>query len=172
MGITVRASSHIRTTAVKNQHRGKAIIGCVALMAMLILLMGLRIGFARYAFTFFVWQSAEGTVTNSRTTYDPTIQFAAVDGSLHAFSEDYLLLCGRRSLCFSRRFAPGEVVPVVYDPGAPERAYVHDFALRSTIFEWFAEAFFLLLITLLFRNLVRGGSGSTSIEFSSSSSES
>jgi len=171
MGVTVRASSRIRTTTVGTAHRGKAIFCCAALMALCILLLCVRLGFARYAFTFFLWQSAEGTVMNSRSTTDPSIQFAAVDGSLHAFSEDYFLLCGHRSLCYRRSFSPGEVVPIVYDPGTPERAYVHDWALYVTIFEWFVEAFFLLLFALLFWNLIRGGSVSRSIEFSTSSSD-
>jgi len=167
MGVTIRTSSRIRTTAVTTAHRGKAIFGCAALMAMFILLLCLRLGFARYAFTWFVWQNALGTVMSARSTTHPTIQFAAVDGSLHAFDEDYFLLCGRRSLCYRRSFSPGEGVPIVYDPDAPSRAFVHDFALYSTIFEWFVEAFFLLLLALLFFNLVRGGSGSMSVQFTS-----
>lgn len=164
----IAVNSRTRVTTWTSPHRGKAIFGCAALMAMLLLLMCLRLGFARYAFTWFLWQRADGTVMNSRSTTNPTLQFAAVDGSLHAFNEDYFLLCGRRSLCYRRSFAPGEVVPVVYDPASPGRAFVHDFALYSTIFEWFVEAFFLLLIALLFFNLARGGSGNLSIQIGSS----
>jgi hypothetical protein len=157
-------SSRITITARTSGHRGEEILFCALLMAGLIFLMGLRIGFARYAFTAFLWQHAEGAVLNTRSTSDPTIGFAARDGSFHSFSEDYSRLCGRRSLCFPRTFTPAEAVPVVYDPAEPSRAYVRDFALYSTIFEWLVEAFFFLLIALVLSSQLMGdGSGDLSI---------
>lgn len=165
MRITV--NTRTRVTTRTPARRGTAILGIAALMVMLIFLLGLRLDFARYAFTSFLWKRAEGTVISTRRTIDPTIQFAAGDGSLHTFSEDYVLICGRRSLCFRRSFAPGEVVPMVYDPATPERAFVHDFALYSTIFEWFVEAFFLLLMALLLSSLLSSGSGNVSIQIGS-----
>jgi hypothetical protein len=167
MPITIRTSGRITATTRTSGRRGKAILFSALLMAGLIFLLGLRLDFARYAFTAFLWERADGTVMNTRTTTIPTIEFAARDGSLRAFSEDYFLLCGRRSLCFRRSFTPGQVVPVVYDPGSPDRAFVRDFALYSTIFEWFVEAFFLLLITLLMVNLILGSSGNLSVQLGS-----
>jgi hypothetical protein len=136
-------------------------------MAALIFLLALRLGFARYAFTAFLWERTDGAVISTRRTTDPNIQFAAGDGSLHTFSEDYFLLCGRRSLCYRRSFTPGEMVPVVYDPAEPSRAFVRDFALYSTIFEWFVELFFLLLLAALLLRLIRGGSSNVSIQIGS-----
>jgi hypothetical protein len=167
MRMTVRTSGRIASTTRTAAPRGRTILFFAFLMAGLIFLLCLRLGFARYAFTCFLWERAEGTVVTTFRTTDPTIQFVGQDGSLHSFSEDYFLLCGRRSLCFRRSFSPGEVVPVVYDPAAPNRAFVRDFALYSTIFEWFVEAFFLLVITTLMLNLVRGGSGNIAIQFGS-----
>jgi hypothetical protein len=150
-------------TARTGPRRGTAILGAVALLAMLVFLMWMRIGFARYAFTAFLWDRSQGAVLNTRSTSDPTIGFAARDGSFHSFSEDYSRLCGRRSLCFPRTFTPAEAVPVVYDPAEPSRAYVRDFALYSTIFEWLVEAFFFLLIALVLSRLLSGQSGDLSI---------
>jgi hypothetical protein len=161
MRVSIRTSSRVSTQT--RGRRGKAILGVALLMVLLIFLMGLRLDFARYAFTAILWQRADGTVVNPGRVWNPTLQFVAHDGSLHAFNEDYGLLCGRRSLCFPRNFTRGEVVPVVYDPAAPERAFVRDFALYSTIFEWFVEAFILLLMALLLSSLVSGGSGTLSI---------
>jgi Protein of unknown function (DUF3592) len=158
MRLTINANSRVTTRAV----RGPGILGAALLVAALIFLLSLRIGFARYAFTAFLWKHANGTVVSLRSTTNPTIQFAANDGP-HAFSEDYFLLCGRRSLCFRRTFTPGEVVPVVYDPDAPNRAYVYDWALFATIVEWCIEAGILLVLLLGLAGFFRGGSSSTSI---------
>jgi hypothetical protein len=165
MRIGISTSGRITTRT--GGRRSTAILGAAALMAMLVFLMGMRIGFARYAFTAFLWERADGAVISSSRTTNPTIQFVAIDGSLHAFNEDYFLLCGRRSLCFRRTFTPGEVVPLVYDPAEPSRAFVRDFALYSTIFEWFVEALFLLLITFVMSQLISGGSGNLSIQLGS-----
>jgi Protein of unknown function (DUF3592) len=160
-------SSSGRITTRTGARRSTAMLGAAVLMAMLVFLLWLRIGFARYAFTAFQWERANGSVTSAVPTTDPTIQFVAPDGSRHAFNEDYFLLCSRRSLCFRRTFTPGEIVPVIYYPADPSRAYVRDFALYSTIFEWFVEAFFLVVIGLAMSQLISGGSGNLSIRFGS-----
>jgi len=108
-----------------------------------------QFGFAEYAFTGLSWIRAQGTVTDSHTTFKPTIQFAARDGSPILFTEDYLEICGRRSFCFVRHFTPGQVVPVVYDPAKPERAYVYDWPLFAATIQWFLMAGFMLLIALV-----------------------
>jgi hypothetical protein len=154
-------SSRARVTTLSGGNRGTAVLGGVLLVGGLIFLLWLRFGFARYAFTAFLWKHTNGTVMNSRLTTDPTIQFTSVDGSPHAFSEDYFLLCGHRSLCYRRSFSPGEVVSIVYDPGAPERAYVYDFALFTTIAEWCFEAGLLLLFLFVLMLLLRGRSSSS-----------
>jgi Protein of unknown function (DUF3592) len=166
MRMTITTTARVTSTRTAGP-RGKTILGIALLIAGLIFLLALRLGFARYAFTAFLWQRTDGTVISANRTTNPTIQFAAADGSLHRFSEDYFLLCGHRSLCFRRYFTMNEVVPVVYDPATPERAFVRDFALYSTIFEWLVEAFFLLLFTALLLNLLRGGSTNMSIQIGS-----
>jgi len=107
-----------------------------------------QIGFAMFAATGFSWIHTSGTVTSSRTTDRPIIQFTTRDGSPVAFKEDYYLMC-HRSPCFVRDFEPGQVVPVVYDPDAPTRAYVYDWALFSNTVEWFVMAAIFLLFVLL-----------------------
>jgi len=54
-----------------------------------------------------------------------------------------------RSPCFVRHFNPGQVVPVVYDPDTPTRAYVYDWALFTNTIEWFVMAGIFLLFVLL-----------------------
>jgi hypothetical protein len=166
MQITVNTRTRVTTTPSSGR-RGTMILGSALLIAGLIFLLGLRLDFARYAFTAFQWQRANGTVVNPGRLWNPTIQFVAGDGSLQAFNENYGQLCGHRSLCRRRNFTFGEIVPVVYDPAAPSRAFVRDFALYSTIFEWFCEAFFLFLLLLLMVNLILGGSGNVSIQIGS-----
>lgn len=161
--MTIRTGARITTRM--RPASGKAIFGAVGLMAMFLVLLLLHLDFARYAFTAFAWEDAEGTVTSLRRTDDPAIRFVARDGTLHMFSEDYWLLC-HRSLCFTRNFTPGEIVPVVYDPGTPQRAFVHDFALYSTIFEWFVEAFFFSFFAFLLLAMLRGQSGHANVSFS------
>ena len=162
--MTIRTTARV-TTRVRPAS-GKAIWGAAGLMAMFLVLLLLRLDFARYAFTAFAWERAEGTVRSPHWTTDPTVEFVARDGSLHTFSEDYWLLC-HRSLCFTRSFTPGQIVPVVYDPATPQRALVRDFALYSTIFEWFVEAFFFVLFALLMFAMLRGRSSSVAIRFGS-----
>ena len=163
----VTINTRTRVTTQTTGPRGKAILFVALLMGVLIFFLCLRLSFARYAFTAFLWQRADGVVISTRKTSDPTIEFAARDETLHTFSEDYISLCGHRSLCFWRTFTPREVVPVVYDPAAPNRAFVRDFALYSTIFEWLVEASFLLLMTWLLLLLVRSGTGDVSIQVGS-----
>lgn len=108
-----------------------------------------QMDFAIYAASGFSWIHTNGTVTSSRTTKRPTIQFTTRDGSPIAFTEDYTQMCGTRSFCFRRSFDPGQGVPVVYDPGTPTRAYVYDWALFSNTITWFVMAGILLLFVLL-----------------------
>ena len=107
-----------------------------------------RIGVAIYAVSGFSWVHASGTVTSSRTTDVPTIQFKTPDGSPIAFKEDYYLMC-HRGFCLQRYLDPGQVVPVVYDPDTPTRAYVYDWALFSNVIMWFVMAGIFLLFVLL-----------------------
>ena len=107
-----------------------------------------QIGFAMYAATGFSWMHTNGTVTSSRTSDVPTIQFKTRDGSPVAFKEDYFLMC-HRSPCFVRHFDPGQLVPVVYDPDTPMRAYVYDWALFVNTIEWFVVAGIFLFFVLL-----------------------
>lgn len=103
--------------------------------------------FARYALTASSWATAEGTVVSRDATSIPTVQFAAGDGAVYSFSEDYLLMCGRRrGFCLVRTFKPGETVPVVYDPAAPKRAYIHDWALFANVGGWFVLAIVCLFV--------------------------
>ena len=136
--------------------RSVRLLAAFALLAAGFWLLWINIGFARYAVTGLFWDDAGGTVLNSRTTSSPAIQFTTPDGAAHTFSEDYILLCqSRHSLCFVRTFQPGQFVPVVYDPTAPQRAYIHDWALTSGVMTWFLEAactlFFALMIAVILR---------------------
>jgi hypothetical protein len=167
MRIAISTSSRLKTSASGSPRR--TMLFLALLMAALIFLLALRLDFARYAFTAFLWKPADGVVLDPGRAWNPTIQFAAADGSRHTFVEDYGTLCGRRSLCYRRSFTRGEGVPVIYDPGSPNRAFVHDWALYSTIFEWVVEAFFLLLAALLMARLLSGGSGDLSIQADSPS---
>ena len=108
-----------------------------------------QVGFAIYAASGFSWVRTNGTVTGSHTTDVPTIQFTMRDGSPMAFKEDYFMMC-HRSFCFVRYFDPGQIVPVVYDPDAPTRAYIYDWALFSNTIEWFVMGGIFLLFVLLF----------------------
>jgi hypothetical protein len=153
--VNVRIRS--RALTVIPRRRGLALFGGAILTAGTILLLYANLDFGRYAVTGLFWSEAQGTVTNTRTTSTPTIQFLTRDGVPYAFEEDYILLCGGRgSFCFVRSFDPGEVVPVVYDPGTPARAFVHDWALFAGVITWFAEAgaglFFAGLCALAFVN--------------------
>lgn len=138
------------------RRRGIALCACALLIACVIFLLWLNLDFGRYAVSGFFWERAEGTVLSSGTTSVPTIQFAAHDGATHRFTEDYIILCGGRgSLCFIRDFRQGEVVPVVYDPSAPQKAFVDDWALSAGIITFFAEATGGMILVLMFAVLLR-----------------
>ena len=128
-----------------------ALLGIILLLTVDLFMLWARFGFAEYAAGGFLWWSqTPGTVINADHSSNPTVQFAADDGTPHQFREDYILLCqGSRTLCFVRNFAPGEVVQVVYDPYAPQRAYIHDWALFATAGSWFLEALAALVLLLM-----------------------
>ena len=128
--------------------RGRALFGGICLLAACVVLVWLNFSFARYAVTGFRWVETDGTVVSLHKTSSPTIQFTAGDGASYNFSEDYYLIC-RRSLCFVRYFQPGEVVPVIYDPSAPQRAFVHDWALSVGVLNWFAAVVIGALFALV-----------------------
>jgi len=130
--------------------RGVALLCGTVLVACAILYLAIEIGFARYALTGFLWAETEGTVLDASRTSTPSIQFSTSDGVPHVFREDYILLCGgRSSFCLIRNFNPGQVVPVVYDPGAPQNAFVHDWALFANVISWILVAGAGLMIILL-----------------------
>jgi hypothetical protein len=123
-----------------SRRRPLALLGCTGLLVGLIFLLWVNIGFAQYALTGIFWRQTEGKVISSLTTSTPIIQFNAANGVSYVFEEDYYWLCGRRSLCFIRDFAPEQVVPVVYNPRAPYRVFVYDWALFANVITWLAEA--------------------------------
>lgn len=133
-----------------SNQRGLALFGGALLLCGVLFLLYVNFGFARYALTGFLWMRTDGTVLSPSRTSTPTIQFTSGDGAAHVFTEDYVILCGgRRTFCFIRDFNPGQLVPVVYDPGAPQRAFVHDWALFSSTITWFLEAGAALLLALM-----------------------
>ncbi len=141
---------NVGTQPRPSHRRGIALLSCVLLLAGAIFMVCVNFDFARYAVTWFRWTQTEGTVTNPAKTTSPTIQFATEDGVTHSFTEDYVLLCGTRSsFCFIRSFDPGQTVPVVYDPGTPQRAFVHDWALFAGVIQWFAGIGCGLIIALM-----------------------
>lgn len=137
------------------RRNGLALFGGVVLVVGTLVMLWMNIGFARYAFTGLFWNETSGTVLSARNPSKPLVAFVAADGNSHTFSEDYIILCGHRSLCMMRDFKPGESVPVVYDPMAEQYAYIHDWALTSNVLTWFLQAavalFFGALIALAFR---------------------
>lgn len=147
-------SANVAVSSRAPQRRWTALLGGVVLLAAAVFLVTLNIGFARYAVTGFSWRRTNGTVVASKRTSTPTIQFSSSDGVLHRFDEDYVLVCGgRSSFCSVRTFSPNDVVPVVYDPRAPERAFVDDWALIAGVINWFLAVgiglFFLLILVLI-----------------------
>lgn len=120
-------------------------LGTALFMALLLGYLWFNFDFARYAVTGVFWKQTAGTVTSPGTTFEPTIRFEGIDGLSHFFSEDYILVCSRRVPCWPRGLHQGEVVPVVYDPARPQRAFVHDWALFANILVWL----FVLGMTLL-----------------------
>jgi hypothetical protein len=144
-------SVRMRTTRTTAPRRGPLLfIAAIFFGVGIPVFLWYNISFAVYGVSGFSWIHTNGTVTSSRTTEVPTIQFTSRDGPPIAFTEDYIVMCGSRSFCFRRSFDPGQVVPVVYDPGTPTRAYVYDWALFSNTITWFLMAGFWLLFLLLF----------------------
>jgi hypothetical protein len=148
MPVRIRANFTVRPQARKRKP--------LALLAgMLLLLCGAYLvwqgrSFGRYAFTGFLWAPSAGVVISPARTSRPVIQFAGPDGAVHQFKEDYWRVCGQRlSFCFVRDFNPGQIVPVIYEPAAPDRAFVHDWALTAGVLSWFLEAGVLLLLALM-----------------------
>ncbi len=149
-GLPSDFNADIAVESRASNRRGAALLGGWLLIAGVIFLLAVNVGFARYALTGFLWIRTDGTVLSRNGTSTPTIQFATRDSINHQFKEDHILLCGgRRSICFIRRFSHGQVVPVVYDPGAPKRAFVYDWALFASVITWFTEAGAGLLLTLM-----------------------
>lgn len=144
-------SVRLRTTRTIAPRRGPLLfIATIFFGVGIPIFLWYNISFAVYGVSGLSWIHTNGTVTSSRTTEVPAIQFTARDGSPTAFTEDYIVMCGSHSFCFRRSFDPGQVVPVVYDPGTPTRAYVYDWALFSNTITWFLMAGFWLLFLLLF----------------------
>jgi hypothetical protein len=147
--------------------RGTRLLAGAVLLAAALFLLVTNIDFARFAVTGFFWVRANGTVLSAQRTSIPSIQFATPDGAAHLFTENYLRLCGRRSFCYRRDFTPGESVPVVYDPAAPARAFVWDWALFANVLSWFFEAALALILALMCLVLLRARPLAVSIEFGS-----
>jgi hypothetical protein len=156
--IEVKGNAKFETAdAPPPSRQGKALLAIAALLAAALFLVWMNRGFADYALRGWRWSETEGTVTDASTTSAPTIAFSTPDGAKHAFREDYIILCGsRRSFCFMRNFDPGQQVPVVYDPHAPQAAFVHDWALKSGVITWFLEAGAAILLALMMLALVKG----------------
>ena len=151
MPIQFRATFSVRSrsvTQLTTKRRGVILLAGAAFLAGAVFYLSDTAGLAAYAFTGFSWIRTEGIVTSPRTTSDPTIQFIARDQSPILFREDYYQLC-RRSLCWVRSFNPNQVVPVVYDPARPKRAYVGDWALISGAITWFLMAGCVIFLGLM-----------------------
>jgi hypothetical protein len=139
-----------------NERRGASLIAAV-LFAGITILLSVHVEFAWYALSGYHWTRVLGTVVSHDRTSAPAVEFTAVDGSVHSFTENYVQLCGgRSSFCFIRDFQPGQVITVVYDPWNPSRAFVHDYALFTNVITWFVEAGIALLVGWI---LVSGLSG-------------
>lgn len=146
----VRFSTRIEMRSQSQDRSFTRILAGLLLIAGALVLLWFNRGFALYAVTGLFWSQTEGRVMDTRTTSKPTVQFATADGTAESFKEDYIQLCGgRSSFCFIRSFAPGERVPVVFDPSAPQNAYIHDWALTASVLTWFIMAGALILFLLI-----------------------
>lgn len=150
-----RVTTRIAVRSTSPQRRPTAILCLLVLIAAALLMLWFNRGFALYAATGLSWTRTEGTVVSTRTTSIPTVEFTTADGTSESFKEDYILLCGGRStFCFIRNFTPGERVPVVFDPRAPQHAYIHDWALTATVLSWFIVVVILAVLLLMMTALV------------------
>lgn len=114
---------------------------------------------ARYSLTGMFWDGTHGVVMSPRPTSAPAIQFNTPDGESNSFTEDYIILCGRSLFCSWRTLTPGQLVPVVYDPARPERAFVHDWDLFYNVLQmWALFGLLILLASVLLLLLSRGRS--------------
>lgn len=154
------------TVRSRTARRGPALFGAGLLLAGALVLVYIHIGYGWYAVSGFFWKHADGTVVNTLRTSNPTVQFSTGDGALHSFSEDYALLCGRPSdFCVIRHFNPGQSVPVVYDPIAPKRAFIHDWALFATLVTWLVELGIALLLAWIMAAMLSAKARGASVEF-------
>lgn len=157
MRISMRGGARLGAEQQAPQRRrGVTIFAGAILIIGGAILLWINRGFADYALTGSFWNQTDGTVMDAARTSTPTIEFTTPDGATHEFREDYIILCqGKRSFCFIRDFDPGQQVPVVYNPGSPEMAYVHDWALISIVIAVFletaAELFFMLMMVVMVR---------------------
>lgn len=162
MRMRISLKAGVRSTPQRSTSRNTALLAGVGLLAMDLVLLYLGFGFAEYGFGGFLWWSqASGTVLSVTDSSAPTVEFVTGEGALHQFHEDYILLCqSRRSLCWVRTFTAGEKVPVVFDPHAPNRAFIDDWALMANSLTWILEALLglLLLWGLTFRWIGKPGS--------------
>lgn len=165
MRISFNATLRPTTPRITLSRRTALLAGAVLLLGDLCLLI-CNFGFAAYAMGgFLTWSHANGTVLSAANSSAPLVEFVADDGTVHQFSEDYILLCGARySLCYIRDFTVGQSVPVVYEPLNPRRAYIHDFALLENSVTWFAEALIGLLFLWMMTFRVTGKGGSFSLQ--------
>ena len=144
--VATQAEAELQTSG----QRIWALLGGTLLLCGVLYLLYANFVFARYALTGFLWVRTDGTVLSPRRSSTPVIEFATSDGASHLFTEDYVILCGgRRTFCLIRDFNPGQMVPVVYDPAAPQRAFVHDWALISGVITWILEVGGALLLALM-----------------------
>ena len=144
----ISLSASVRPISQTRVSNNTAVLAGVVLLLADAVLLCVGFGFAQYALGgLLFWPQANGMVVNARNSSRPTVQYVDADGTPRQFHEDYILLCGsRRSFCWVRRFTVGESVPVVYDPRAPDRAYIHDWALTANALTWFFEAFLGVLL--------------------------
>lgn len=165
MPITYKTRLKVESRQV-SRPRGKALLAAITLLGMAMTLLWLDRGFAEYTFTGFLWDEAQGTVSDATNSSVPTIAFSTPDGASHEFKEDYIRLCrGSRRFSYVRSFQLGEQVPVVYNPKQPERAYVHDWALYGSILGFLLDAFLTVLLVLMLLAVARRRSVQAEIQF-------